>query len=80
VHRLVPALFAAFAFSLPALGHADFWEYRTSADQMTSKENRFASVMSDNALVLPFPYNSKFNLGGLTVRGAGSSTDVFVSI
>lgn len=80
VHRLVPALFAAFAFSLPALGHADLWEYRTSIDKMTSKENRFASVMSDNSLVLPFPYNSESNLGGLTVRSSGSGTEVLVTI
>lgn len=65
---------------MPALGHANAWDYRTSVDKMTSKEENTAALTSDNMLDLAFPYKTEYNYGFLTVRGSPARPEVLVSI
>ena len=67
------------ALLIPASTLADTWEYRTSTDRMTSKETKFASIVSDSSLDLKFPYGGP-NFGAITIRERGGSTDVMVRV
>jgi hypothetical protein len=57
------------------------WHYETSEDKMTSAATKFATLTSDNALSLSFPYQSRDNYGELHVRQKhGGAVNVYVTI
>ena len=75
------SLFLATSFFAVSAIAADTWSYKTSEDKMTSAATKVATLISDNALNLPFPYKDSENYGFLTIRqSAGKSVDVLVSI
>jgi hypothetical protein len=76
----VSGLLAALAVSMPAVTLAESWSYRTDTDKMTSKEQRFGEVRSDNSLSLSFPYSSNSNYGYLTIRNMKGKDEVLVFI
>ncbi len=58
-----------------------FGHIKPTKTKMTSAAIKVATLMSDNTLRLPFPYNDSENYGFLTIRqSAGKSVDVLVSI
>ena len=46
---------------------AGSWNYQTETDKMDSSQSKFATIVSDNSLNLPFPYQG-LNHGRLSVR------------
>jgi hypothetical protein len=59
---------------------ADKWSYTTSVDRMTSGNSTSASIASENAVSLDFPYQG-LQHGTLTIRNHPSyGRDVFLSI
>jgi hypothetical protein len=76
----VSGLLAALAVSMSTVTLADSWSYKTDIDKMTSKQQKFSSMRSDNSLKLSFPYASDSNYGYLTVRNMNGKDEVLVSI
>jgi hypothetical protein len=46
---------------------AGSWNYQTETDKMDSSQSKFATIISDNSLNLPFPYQGN-NHGQLSIR------------
>lgn len=80
-HFFTIFLFLALNFLTTSAKAVGTWSYKNNEDKMTSTVTKFATLMSDNTLSLPFPYDDSGNYGVLTIRqSSGKSVDVLVSI